>query len=95
MKDDSKKDNVLKGGENGKEPNPLFAGTYYVTSARIEACKGKKYGDYCEWVDDDGHLQTGKCVYDKWGWTPGPLFCARADYKKEDDAPKDMDKEEV
>lgn len=50
-------------------------------SAMVRACVGKKYGDYCEWTADNGKRYSGKCIYDKWGWSPGSLFCANADYK--------------
>lgn len=83
IKDDSKKSGTPIKGSKQKEPNPLYAGTYYVASAREEVCKGKKYGDYCEWVDDNGNKQTGACVYARYDITPGPLFCARRDYRND------------
>lgn len=83
MKEESKNPDCGCGGGGKQEENPLYSGTYYAVSARIKACEGKKYGDRCTWVDNQGRTQTGKCVYDKWGWSPGPLFCAKADYKEE------------
>lgn len=74
-------DNFSKKKHDEHEMNPLYAGTYYASSARIEACKDKKYGDDCSWVDENGRIQNGKCVYDKWGVSNGPLFCATRDYR--------------
>ena len=54
------------------------------SSARIKACEGKKYGNYCVWIDNNGMLQDGKCIYNKYGISNGVLFCAKADYKSED-----------
>lgn len=70
------------------DSNPMYSKSVYATSARIEACKGKKYGDPCTWIDDKGKVQTGICIYDKWGWTPGELFCASKDYRTDKDGDK-------
>lgn len=47
---------------------------------RTSSCEGKHYGDSCSFMTDKGYVQSGKCIYNKWGWTPGDLFCALADY---------------
>lgn len=53
-------------------------------SERELACVGKKYGDVCFWKDKNGVEQQGYCVYPKLNIHGGPLFCAKRDYKKED-----------
>lgn len=50
------------------------------SSDRTSSCEGKHYGDSCSFMTDKGYVQSGKCIYNKWGWTPGGLFCALADY---------------
>lgn len=60
-----------------------------TNSPRIKACEGKKYGASCSWKADDGSVQSGKCIYDKWGLTAGPLFCAKADYFNNDSTEKE------
>lgn len=57
------------------------SGTEKPAMSRIEACVGKAYGDGCTWITDSGKIETGKCIYDKWGWEAGGLFCANGDYK--------------
>lgn len=52
---------------------------------RFDACKGKKFGDRCSFNATTKSLQTGYCIYDKWGLTPGELFCAKADYKSKEE----------
>lgn len=47
---------------------------------RTSACEGKSYGDPCSFMTNKGTIQSGICIYNKWGWTPGGLFCAGADY---------------
>lgn len=44
---------------------------------RIEACLGKKIGDYCCWFDKNGILNEGKCYPDVWNHPTGvaPLYC--------------------
>lgn len=53
---------------------------------RIEACEDKHYGDSCTWYTDGDHRpQSGTCTYDKWGLTPGPLYCGGRDYRLQDE----------
>lgn len=82
----------MKKEETNKKENlkTVGPGESAGLTAREQACVGKKYGDSCTWRADDGSLQTGICIYDKWGLTDGKLFCAKKDYKGEniDDALK-------
>lgn len=68
--------------EYGSGPTP---GSGFNGPARVAACKNKKYGDYCTWQSNSGS-QTGRCIWDKWGLTNGELFCAKKDYREDDDS---------
>ena len=60
------------------EITPLAAAS--GSSDRTSSCEGKKYGDPCSFMTNKGTIQSGICIYNKWGWTPGGLFCSGADY---------------
>lgn len=47
---------------------------------RTSSCENKSYGEPCSFMTDKGYRQSGICIYNKWGWLPGGLFCALADY---------------
>lgn len=47
-------------------------------SAREEACIGKRPGDYCEYILDNGSKYNGNCRINNNFLTPHPLFCSRS-----------------
>ena len=54
-------------------------------SAKQAACLNKMPDDYCEYLDENNVLQSGRCRRDHWSLSSQPLFCSQSIGNKQDE----------